>query len=439
MTTVRLGWASLIALTLTGLAIASGPARWRQTDAPRTQAFVNARIIDGVSPAPIARGVVVVRNGRVAAVGPLDLVTIPADAERVDLTGKTVVPGIVNAHGHVGQNRGFDGGPEVNTEENVLSQLGLYARYGVTTVISLGGDSDAGFRIRESRESPDLDHARLYVAGPVLAPETPAKARDAVEALAVRKPDFVKFRVDDNLGSTSKMPVSVYQTIIEVAQRRGLPVATHLFYLEDAIKLVQAGTNLVAHSVRDQPVTRELIDLLLQREVCVCPTLTRELSTFVYRDRPTFFGDPFFVKEADRTVVERLEEPARQAAMRESESAKAYEAALEVAKANLEALVEAGVSIAFGTDTGPPGRFQGYFEHLELDLMAEAGLTPRQILRAATADAARCMGLDGQVGTLEPGAWADLLVLAGDPLDDIANLHRIDAVYIAGNAVPGVR
>jgi imidazolonepropionase-like amidohydrolase len=71
--------------------------------------------------------------------------------------------------------------------------------------------------------------------------------------------------------------------------------------------------------------------------------------------------------------------------------------------------------------------------------MAEAGLTPRQILRAATADAARCMGLDGQVGTLEPGAWADLLVLAGDPLDDIANLHRIDAVYIAGNAVPGVR
>lgn len=439
MTSVRLGGAALVAVVLTGLAIASGHRSWQQGDTIRTQAFVNARIIDGVSDTPIARGVIVARNGRIEAVGPVDRVTIPDAAERIDLTGMTVVPGIVNAHGHVGQNRGFASGPEVNTEENVLAQLGLYARYGVTTVFSLGGDSEAGFRIRESRKSPDLDHARLYVAGPVLTPETPAEARAAVEALAERKPDFVKFRVDDNLGTTTKMPVSVYQTIIEVAQRRGLPVATHLYYLEDAIRLVQSGTNLVAHSVRDQPVTQELIDLLLQRDVCVCPTLTRELSTFVYRDRPAFFDDPFFTRNADPEVVRQLEDPARQAAMRESESAKAYEAALEVAKANLKTLVDAGVSIAFGTDSGPPGRFQGYFEHKELDLMADAGLTPRQILTAATSDAARCMGVGGQVGTLEPDAWADLLVLGGDPLADISNMHRVEAVYIAGNAVPGVR
>ena len=436
----RLGGATLVALIITGLAIAIGSGRQSQDpNAPRTQAFVNTRLVDAVSGTLTERGAIVVRNGRIVAVGQLDRITIPDDAVRIDLAGATTVPGLVNAHGHVGQNRGLEGGLGVNTEDNVLAQLGLYARYGVTTVVSLGGDGDAGFRVRESRESPDLDHARLYVAGPVLAPDTPAEALEAVEALAERRPDFVKFRVDDNLGNTTKMPVSVYQTIIEVAQRRGLPVAAHLFYLEDAVRLVQSGVDLVAHSIRDQTVSQELIDLLLQRGVCVSPTLTREVSTFIYRERPAFFDDPFFLAHADPGVIEQLQEPTRQARMRDSESARAYEVALGVASANLKTLVDGGVSIAFGTDTGPPGRFQGYFEHMELDLMAEAGLTPRQVLRAATADAAACMGLDGQVGTLEPGAWADLLVLAGNPLDDVANLHRIESVWVAGNAVPGIR
>ena len=108
---------------------------------------------------------------------------------------------------------------------------------------------------------------------------------------------------------------------------------------------------------------------------------------------------------------------------------------LEVASRNLKKLSDAGVTIAMGTDTGPPARFQGYFELMELELMAKAGLTPRQVLTAATRDAARCMKIDGEVGTLERGKWADFVALDADPLADISNVRKIASVWIGGNRI----
>ena len=105
---------------------------------------------------------------------------------------------------------------------------------------------------------------------------------------------------------------------------------------------------------------------------------------------------------------------------------------------NLKILSDAGIPIAVGTDTGPAARFQGYFEHGELALMVEAGLTPMQAIVASTSDAARCMNVEADLGSLEAGKWADFLVLGENPLEDIANTHSLESVYIAGNAVPGV-
>jgi imidazolonepropionase-like amidohydrolase len=130
-----------------------------------------------------------------------------------------------------------------------------------------------------------------------------------------------------------------------------------------------------------------------------------------------------------------LKEPARQQAMRTSASAQRYKAALEVASHNLKRLADAGVPIALGTDTGPTGRFQGYFELMELELMVKAGMTPRQALMAANRDAARCLKVDRDLGTLEPGKWADFVVLDASPLVSIGNVRRIDSVWIAGNRV----
>jgi imidazolonepropionase-like amidohydrolase len=187
--------------------------------------------------------------------------------------------------------------------------------------------------------------------------------------------------------------------------------------------------------VRDKDVDDEFIQLIKQRGIPYCPTLTRELSTFVYEGTPKFFTDPFFFREANPAVIAQLKEPARQQAMRESKLARGYKAALPTAERNLKKLADADVTIVMGTDSGATAaRFEGYFEHLEMQMMADSGLTPKQILLSATGASARAMKLKN-VGTLTPGNWADFDVFEKNPLDDIRNTESLSAVYIAGNAV----
>jgi imidazolonepropionase-like amidohydrolase len=283
---------------------------------------------------------------------------------------------------------------------------------------------------------PALDRARIYLAGEVITAANAADAKQAVARVAAMKPDVIKIRVDDNLGATSKMTPEVYRAVIEEAHARNLRVAAHIFYLDDAKDLLRSGADVIAHSVRDRDVDEEFLSLMKTKQAAYIPTLTREISTFVYESTPAFFSDPFFLKEADPAVVAQLKEPARQAAMRDSRSAQRYKAGLDIAKRNLKRLSDAGALIAMGTDAGPlPERFQGYFEHLEMEMMVEAGMSPAQVLRAATTDAARTMRVDG-VGSLAAGAWADLVALDADPRADIRNTRKIAGVWVAGNPVP---
>ncbi|MBI3492085.1 MAG: amidohydrolase family protein [Acidobacteria bacterium] len=398
------------------------------------KAFTGARVIDGTDRPPIENATIVVRDGRVVLIGAAARVAVPAGAERVSLAGKTVIPGLVNAHGHVGDTEGLEGNHY--SAANVTRDLRLYADYGVTTVFSLGGDQAAGFAARDAQRTPMLDRARLFVAGPVLSPKSPEDAWKLVAEDQAMKVDIVKIRVDDNLGSATKMTPEIYQAVIDESHKRGLRVAVHLFYLSDAKALLDAGADFIAHSVRDTEVDESFIGMIRRRNVCYCPTLTREVSTFVYGTTPAFFSDPLFLKYADSATVAALKDPKRQEAMRNSRSAQRYQAGLEVANRNLKKLSDAGVTIAMGTDSGAPaGRFQGYFELMELEMMAKAGLTPKQVLMAATRDAARCQKVDGEVGTLEANKWADFVALDADPLADITNVGKIDSVWIAGNKV----
>ena len=399
-----------------------------------TIAFTGARVIDGTDRAPIDNATILVRGGKIVAAGPAAAVTIPAGAQRVSLAGKTVIPGLVNAHGHVGNTVGMEQGHY--SAENVARDLRTYAAYGITTVFSLGDDEAAGIAARDAQRTPSLNRARLFVAGPVLAPKSPADAVRLVDADAAMKVDIVKIRVDDNLGATPKMAPEIYKAVIDEAHKKGLRVAVHLFYLEDAKAVLDAGADFIAHSVRDAAVDDAFIAMLKRRNVCYCPTLMREVSTYVYESTPSWFSDPFFLKHADMAAVDALKQPARQQAMAASKSAQRYKAGLEVANRNLKKLSDAGVTMAMGTDTGPPARFQGYFELMEMEMMVKAGMTTRQVLAAATRDAARCMKLDAQVGTLEPNKWADFVVLDADPLADMANIRKINAVYVAGNRLP---
>lgn len=397
-----------------------------------TVVLTDVRIIDGTGATPINNGTIIITDGRIQAVGPSSLITLPPDIEPQSLHGKTLVPGFINAHGHAGGVRGLESGHY--SEENLLRQLSLYARYGVTTVVSLGDDQEEGFRLRDNQDTAQLDRARLYVAGPVLNPGTADEARAMVDRTAGLNPDFIKIRVDDNLGRTPKMPPEVYRAISEQADRQGIPLAVHTYYLDDTKDLVKVGADFVAHSVRDVHVDDEFIQLMLDRNICYSPTLTREVSTFVYEDEPEFFSDPFFLAEADPAVLNTLREPERQQRMRENSAAQQYKASLPVAMSNLKMLSDAGVAIAMGTDSGPPARFQGYFEHLEMWMMQDAGMSPMDILRSATGVAASCMSLP-DVGTLEPGKWADMILLGSDPLEDIRNTRSVEQVWIAGNPV----
>ncbi len=383
-------------------------------------AFVGARIIDGTGKPPIERATMLVRGGRIAAIG--SSVKVPAGVQQIDVSGKTIIPGLINAHGHV----------------NALSQLGLYARYGITTVFSLGGDKEIEFRdqTRPEQKTPALTRSRLFIAGPIPVSKTAEDARKAVDSLAAAKTDIVKIRVDDALGTATPMSPEVYSAVIDEAHKKGMRVAVHIVKLSDAKAVLRLGADYIAHSVRDEEVDGETIVLLKKNKAFYCPTLMREVSTYVYGDTPAFLSDPFFLRDANHAELAKVQEPAFQENMRNNKAAAWYKEHLAVAMRNLKKLEDAGVAVVMGTDTGPPYRFQGYFEHMELGYMTNSGLTPMQAIVSATSTAARCLKADDQFGTLQTGKWADFLVLSANPLDDIQNTKKLDSVWIAGNRVP---
>ncbi|MDD9891237.1 MAG: amidohydrolase family protein [Gammaproteobacteria bacterium] len=400
-----------------------------------TVAFVGATIIDGTDAAPLEDGVIVITEGRIRSVGPRSEVTLPTDAEVVDVSGKYIMPGLINAHGHVGATIGLNGNGGYD-RSNLLRQLGLYARYGVTAVNSLGGDQAEGFQLRNEQFNKDLDRARIYVAGSVVVGDSEQAIRDEVNRNADMGADFIKVRIDDNLGATQKMPRPFFEALVDQAHTRRLPVAVHLYYLDDAKFMLDANADIIAHSIRDLAVDQEFINMVTASDTCYIPTLTREVSTFVYESVPEFFEDPYFLKEVEPAIIEELSTPERMSRMAGSRSAQTYKAQLPTAMENVGALHNAGVRVAMGTDTGPPARFQGYFEHMEMHMMVDAGMSPLDAIRASTGVAADCIGM-GDIGTLEPGKWGDFSVLTENPAADIRNTHSIESVYIAGNLVPG--
>jgi imidazolonepropionase-like amidohydrolase len=388
--------------------------------AAQDKAFIGADIIDGTGKAPIRKAILLVRNGRIEALGAA--VKIPVGAERIDVTGKTIIPGLISGHSHVSD----------------LSQLGLYARYGVTSVFSLGGDKEIELRdqTRAEQQTPTLTRARLFIAGPIPVSKTAEDARKAVDANAAAQTDIMKFRLDDNLGRTAKMPPQAYAAILDEAHKKGMRVAVHIVTLADAKAVLRLGADYIAHSVRDEEVDDETIALLKRNNAFYTPTLMREVSTFIYAENPAFLRDPFLLKDGNQAEITKAQDPAFQEQMRNDKSGMWYKEHLPVAMRNLKKVEDAGVPVVMGTDTGPAYRFQGYFEHLELEYMTKAGLTPMQALVSATSTAARCLHAADQLGALEPGKWADLVVLAANPLDDIRNTQKIESVWVAGNRVP---
>jgi imidazolonepropionase-like amidohydrolase len=420
---------------------------------PQQTVLKGARLIDGTGRPPTENSVLVIEGDHIVAAGKSGAVSIPKDAVVQDVTGKTIMPTLINLHGHLGlTSNGADAMPGHYTQENVVKQLNKYLSYGVGTVASFGQDEDAIYSVRDAQHAGTVGGARVYTAGHGFLepngkpnpndsryrPQTPDEARADVRELAANHPDYIKMWVDDGLGRGTKMKPEIYQAIIDEGHKQHIRVFAHEFYLADAKSLLAAGLDGFAHSIRDQPVDDDLIKTMKARGVFLIPTLVRDEVLFAYADNLKWLNDPFFVAGLDPAALVVIRGPELAEKGRKDPDIAKYRAGLEMGKKNLKTLSDAGVKIAFGTDSGIPTRFPGYFEHRELQLMVEAGLTPMKAIVAATSTNAEILGGAKQFGTLQAGRRADFMVLDANPLDDIHNTEKLSAVWQAGKTVPSV-
>ena len=423
----------------------------------QTTVLQGARVIDGTGGAPLDNATMVVRDGRIVAIGPSANTPAPDGAEIVDYGGKFIIPGLISAHSHVGIFVGLRAAGENYNRESILRQLKQLEAYGVTTVMSLGLNGPLFYELRPELHAGSVPGADLFGAdrgigvvggqpsaavvpvadNQVARPEGAEAARLAVREMANRKADMVKIWLDDAGRSLpTKVTPEVYTAVIDEAHKNGLRVAAHIYDLDDAKAIVRAGVDIIAHGVRDKPVDAEFIDMMKARSLWYVATIVLDYTNFAFAEQPPWMSEPFFQRALHPAVRTLLEDPAYRERTLGQPATTKNRAAVATNKQNLKALHDAGVQIALGSNSGVGLRIPGMAEHLELALMVEAGLTPMQAITIATSKSAAALKLDDR-GTLAVGKLADLVVLDADPNSQITNTTKIHAVWHRGKKAAG--
>ncbi len=411
----------------------------------------DVRLIDGTGRPAVEHASVVVQNGKIVRAGTGAGTSTGARAIR--LSGKTVIPGLINGHGHVGLVKGTAVAPANYTGVNIMRQLVQYEDYGVTTVISLGMNKDLLYKIRSDQEKGNEPGATVLTAGrgigvpngvppvkvgadQVYRPRTPEEARAAVREMATHAPDLIKLWVDDNLGKLPRPKMDVEAAAIDEAHKLNLRVAAHVYYQADAKKLLQAGIDILAHSVRDGVLDADTVSLIKGKKVYYIPTLQLEESFYGFAEHPDWVKSPFFQFVSDQPFKATVGSVSYRSSVSKDPATETHKKALEIAKQNVRKLHEATAMIAFGTDSGAtPYRVPGFAEHRELQLLVDAGLTPLEAIHCATQETAAMLHIEEKTGTIQPGKQADLIVLDGDPSQDIANTEKIQMIFHNGRQV----
>jgi imidazolonepropionase-like amidohydrolase len=358
-------------------------------DSTQAVALVNGQLIDGTGAPPVAAAVLVFSHGRIQAVGPRDKVDMPSGAVTIDVNGGTILPGIVNAHVH---------------QAHLTANLRAWAQAGVTTVRDMSGSQESFIAAKQALQ--DVDSARLVPASGIMTPPGGYgsvfvhSVRDAKQTVVKQLESgakLIKIAIEDRLQGRkwNLLSSEVGAAIVATAHARGALVSAHVSRTAHVERALEIGVDDLAHMIVD-PLSEPLAKKVVNKGLYWVPTL-----------------------ELWHCVSQLHQLPW-----------------IEQAQENLRRFVGVGGKVALGTD------FSGYrcnFDHgmptTEIKLMSEAGMTPHQIIMAATANAAHVCNLDNEVGTLEVGKSADTLVVRGDPLEDLTRLDDVVLVVNRGDVI----
>ena len=432
-------------------------------------ALTGGRIIDGNGGPPLEEAAVVIQGSKITAIGPASVV--PAHARVINLDGKTLLPGLIDAHIHIGGSGGGSVDPREFTPTAVENSLLSYLKFGVTTIYDMAAHPSLN-SMKSALEAGELMGPRLYGNGfGITAPgshpirlitelglleylgpfyfqvDNLADAREAIRKISVQQVDGIKlFHSRVEAGTTrfdadmEKLKPDILHTLIQEAHDRSLKVYAHTSLPSEAREFVEAGGDVVVHSIHmAETGANEVFELMVERDVAYIPTLA--VFEGGYTSKPgSFFSAQQHDKVWDVLLASITAPGSVVLASREVPGlVNDRERSLEISMANLGRALQAGVRIAMGSDAGNAGMLHGATILRELQLMNEAGMTQMQVLVAATRNGAEVIGRGEELGTLEAGKLADIIVVNGDPLQDLSVLGNVELVVKNGKIIdPGV-
>ncbi len=407
-------------------------------------AIENVTLIDGTGRPAVANACVIVSGERILRAGPCPIAA-PAGARRIDGRGKFLIPGLMDVHIHLKGGRG-PFGDQPQDETVGIRRLQGYLYSGVTTVLDVGNNPDFIFKLRDMERSGKIVSTRLLACGGIVTyPGSHGSSQYAtlidswpqgiplLDAAIARKPDMLKLTYDEHGWGTrpriTLLPIPLMAHIIQHYNEHGIRTTAHISSETRALEAIFAGIDTLAHPVIQGPVSDNFVRLMKAKQIPEASTLTVGENYSRLAEHPEFLDQPLYRDTIEPDEIEHLK-TVESAKQKENRWAWWMKVMTPVAQDNVKKVNAGGGIMALGTDTS-----EGPAVHRELELITGGGVPPLDAIRIATLNSAIFLGRARDMGSIEDGKIADLVLLEANPLDDINNTKRIAMVVKNGEII----